>query len=58
MTWPSKLAETWKDVLELAIILAAAIVALIQLSLLLQQSREQQQQRAEIARPQRSPAMD
>lgn len=46
MKWPEKIAETWKDVLELFIILSAAIVGLVQLALLLQQAKDNYHQSA------------
>src|SRR6266568_1674920 len=52
--WPEKLAETWKDVFELAIIFSAAIVGLVQLALLLQQARDHQRQNAEEHRKERA----
>lgn len=39
--WPDKFADSWKDVIELVFITVAAIIALIQLQLLVKQSKEQ-----------------
>lgn len=52
--WPEQFAQSWKDVIELVFIVSAVIIGLIQLQLLLRQTREQQEEtNAEIVRERR-----